>query len=211
MTLEVEVEDGLPVTLPSGVVFFVLTQEEVDYIVDLAGRYQTDNYFQNISDLQDLDRILMFELLCHRYGLWLSRTRDYSGDTVDEGRLQRMLAEYSSEIRQLKKMLAIDKVARDRARGDDSVAAYLEMVRQKCKEIGIVRETQLDKALCLFNDLMALLHLHDVCDEIERREQHVTTDDVLEWIRSIAIPEYQVIDEYFRSKPDGQRYWVRKM
>jgi hypothetical protein len=50
---------------------------------------------------------------------------------------------------------------------------------------------------------------HDNCDEIERRENHVTQEDVFDWIRTIAIPEFNAIDEHFRTT--SQRFWIRQM
>lgn len=192
--------------LPSGAEYKVHSQE-VDYLQERVERYGLDNHFTNISDLQDLDRMLMMELCCYRWGRWISSERNYWGDPVEVNELQKAFKEHSNELRQLKRLLGIDKVARDKQRGDDSVAAYIENLRVRAKEFGIMREKQLDKALELFHQLEALLTLHDNCDEIERRDMHLTRDDVLDWIRTIAIPEFQHIDAYFREHQ--QKFWVR--
>lgn len=194
------------VQLPSGAEFDVHPQE-VDYFQERVERYGKDNHFTNISDLQDVDRMLMAELLCYRWGRWISTQRDYWGDPVDVNEIQKQFKEHSTELRQLKKLLGIDKVARDKQRGDDSVAAYIENLRLRAKEFGIMREGQLAKALELFRQLQALLTLHRNCDDIERRDMHLTQADVLEWIETVAMPEFEEIDNYFRSH--SQRFWIR--
>lgn len=205
-------EEGLPVRLPSGAVYTVMTQAEVEYVEDRTRRYLEDNHFVNVSDLQDVDRMLMMEVLSFRWSLWISTGRDYFGEPIDDNGYRRSLNDYSGEVRQLKKTLGIDKVARDKQKGEDSVSAYLEQLRVRAKEFGIMREEQCSKAIQLAQDLRALMTLHDNSDEKERAELHCDTEDVLDWIRTVFDPEFEKVDEYFRSKqPDGQRYWVRQM
>jgi hypothetical protein len=202
-------EEGLPVTLPSGAEFSVLTQAEVNYVNDRVQRYLADNHFVNVSDFQDVDRMLIMEVLCFRWATWISRQQDYFGDPIDESALRRSLNDYSQETRQLKKMLGIDKVARDKQKGEGSVAEYIENLRARAKEFGVMRETQLDKALELTQQLIALITLSDNCDQFEQRELHVTTNDVVDWIREVYIPEFQAVDAHFRQ--NSQRTWVRSM
>lgn len=202
------VEDGLPVQLPSGAQFYVLTQDEVDYVQDRVKRYTSDNHFTNVSDLQDVDRLVTMELLSHRWTLWVSRRKDYFDDDIDEKAFRASINDYSSEVRQLKKALGIDKLTRDKQKGDDSVTEYLAQLRIRAKEFGVMRNTQLNKALELFNQLKMLLTLHDNSDEVERREMHCTEDDIFEWMRQVAFPEYDVIDAHFRE--NSQKYWIRK-
>lgn len=204
---EVVTEEGIPVTMPSGAVFVVVTQSEQQYLEKLVVRYLEDNHFVNVSDLQDVDRMLIMEVLCFRWGLWISRGRDYFDEPVDENRLSRSLNDYSSELRQLKKILGIDKATRDRTKGDDSVPVFIENLLRRAGEFVVMRNKQCDKVLELSNELQALVTLHDNCDEIERREMHVTIDDIFDWIRTVYMPEFQAIDEEFRRTQ--QKYWVR--
>lgn len=199
---------GFTVTTPSGGTFTVLTQEEVHYFNDRAQRYVTDNHFVNVSDQQDVDRMLIMELMCWRYALWLSQERDYWGQGVDLDALKKAVAEYSKELRLLKKSLGIDKAQREKEKGE-SVADYLENLRVRAKEFGVMREQQLTKALTLFKELQALMTFHDNCDEIERREQDMEAEDVLDWIRTVALPEFDAIDDHFTK--NSQRYWVRSV
>lgn len=196
------------VIMPSGAPFPVHS-EEVDYIQDRAKRYLEENHFTNVSDIQDVDRMLIMELICFRWGTWISRQKDYWGDAVDMDQLQQSLKSHSTELRQLKKQLGIDKLARDRAKGEDSVPAYLNNLLRRAKEFGITRETQLGKALELFQDLQALVTLHNNCDEIERVENHVQISDIMSWLQEVAFPEFNAIDEYFREHQ--QQAWVRSL
>lgn len=202
-------EDGLPVKLPSGATIKVLTSDEVAYIEDRVKRYLADNHFVNVSDFQDVDRMLTMEVLVYRWGQWLGRGRDYFGEPVDEGPLRRSMNDWSGEIRQLKKALGIDKATRDREKGTDSWPVYLQNLLARAKEFGVMREDQLTKALELIQQLIALITLHDNCDDVERAEMHVTQVDVMEWIRTVLIPEFQAIDAYFRQ--NKQRFYITEM
>lgn len=200
-------DDVLTVELPSEATFVVLTPEEKRYLEERVTRYQSDNHFINISDKQDLDRLVTFELFVYRWSLWMSRGMDYYGDEIETRALSAQIESYAQEVRLLKKNLAIDKPARDKARGDDSVVNYLVRLRERAREFGVMRNEQFDKALELFQQLHALIGFHDRCDEIERRENHCTTEDIFEWIRTVAIPEFDRIDQQFRTTQ--QKMWVR--
>lgn len=199
-------ENMVLVQLPSSAPFPV-HEEEVAYFQQRVHLYVTEFRFLNISDLQDVDRMTILELMVYRWGQWLTRGKDYFGDPVDLNETQKQFKEYSNELRQLKKLLGIDKLARDKAKGDDSVSAYIASLQRRAKEFGVMREAQLGKALELFQQMSALVTLHKNCDELERREQHITTDDLIEWLRDIAIPEFEQIDAYFRTH--SQKMWIR--
>jgi hypothetical protein len=194
------------VQLPSGAIFPVHS-EEVDYLTERTELYLKQNHFPNISDLQDVDRMLVLELMCYRWGVWLSRQKNWWGDTIDENETSKVFKEYSNELRQLKKLLGIDKVARDKQKGEDSVSAYLANLQSRAKEFGVMRERQLDRALELFQELKALVTLNANTDAHEQREMHVTDADVLEWLRDIAVPEFDEVDAHFRTHQ--QRMWIR--
>jgi hypothetical protein len=202
-------DQGIPVVLPSGAEFLVMTEGERDYITERVERYQEQLHLTNVSDLAQLDLMLELEMLCHRWAQWLSRQKDYWDEDIDENQLRRSLNDYSSEIRQLKKALGVDKVTRDRQRGEESVAHFLQMLLIRAKEFGINRETQLDMALTLAQQLTALVILHDNCTIEEQREQHITDEDLLDWLRTVFIPEFSSVDDHFRA--NQQRYWIRSM
>lgn len=201
-------EDPIDVIGPSGAKFQVLTEQEKDWFEDVATRYLKDNKFTNVTDLQDLDRILTMELLCYRWNQWLTLEVDYFGGSVNAQDLQKSIKDYSTEIRQLKKALGIDKGSRDKDKGE-SVAAYLEDLRVRAAEFGVMRNEQAVKAITLAQEMIALLTWHDNCTEEERRENDIEAHDLIEWIRTIFMPEFQEIDAKFRET--SQRYWVRDM
>lgn len=206
---EVAADEGFDVTLPSGATFKVLTEGERDYVTERVRRYTTDNHFINVSDFQDVDRMIMLELFVQRWGLWLSFGKDYFLEPINEKDLAAQIATYSHEVRQLKKNLGVDKVARDRARGDDSWPKYHERLLQRAREFGYMRNRQFAMAIELFQQMSALITLYDNCDDIERRENHVTKDDVFDWLRTVAIPAFEAIDEEFIQ--NEQRMWIRQM
>jgi hypothetical protein len=190
---------------PAGGKFTVMTDEEERAWHDLVQRYTADNKFTNVSDLQDLERILQLEVLHSRYANWMSTESDYYGDNVDIRILGSTVKEFSGELRQLKKQIGIDRVSRSRDSAE-SLSEYIENLKLRAKEFGVTREKQVTKALLLFNDLMALMTLHDNTTPEEQRQQHCTTEDLLQWIREIAIPEYEEVDRYFVE--NQQKFWI---
>lgn len=206
-SFEISSQSGFTVVLPSGAEFVVLTSDEIGYVNDRVRRYLSDNAFSNVSDLQDIDRMIMFELFVHRWSLWISKGVDYFNDEINERQLAERVQSYSSEIRQLKKNLGVDKVARDRVRGDDSTVVYLQQLRSRAQQFGIMRNEQFNKVLELFHEMKALVIYHDNCDDQERIEGQITEQDLLSWIRDTAIPEFDKIDATFR---ETQKLWVQK-
>jgi hypothetical protein len=112
-------EDLVPVKTPSGSTFWVYGRES-KYWNDRVKKYLTDNHFTNIADLQVLDRVIMLELFCWRYGIWQSQQEDYWHEPVDEPQLGKQIKEASTELRALVISLGVDKVSRDKVRGEDS-------------------------------------------------------------------------------------------
>jgi hypothetical protein len=198
---------GIQVQLPSGATFYVITQDEADYLNERVTRYLSDNHFVNVADFQDVDKMVTFELFIHRWNLWLSKGKDYYNDDINAKQLADTIATYSSELRQLKKALNIDKTSRDKQRGDDSVPAYLDALRQRAREFGYMRNAQFQHVIESFQRISAYLTYYDNCTEQERIEQGVTLDDVIVLIRE-TIAEFNAIDETFRK--EKQSMWVRK-
>ena len=204
---DLPLEEGMgTVHLPSGAKFYV-HDVEVDYINDLALRYMTDNAFQNISDLQDIDRLLTFELICHRYVNWLSVGRDYMGDPINEKELHDAIKTISTEVRALKVALGLDKKSRDAMRGEDSVEHYITQLRVRAKEFGVMRNEQAALAIETFQELIGRLTLMNNCDEREQIEQKCRPKDILDWLVKEEVPKFQKIDEEFRKTK--QKYWIR--
>lgn len=207
-------DDLVPVDLPSGATHFVY-RKEMHHFSDLVKRYLKDNAATNVTDLQDIDRIIVMETLCWRWGVWLSQRADYWWDPIDESDLSKQLKDTSAELRSLKKSLGFDKLTREKERGVDSLSHFITQLGVRAEQFGIMREEQLDMALELFNELTAKITLVENTTEDEKRELDslgtpASRDSVYEWIRDIAIPKYQAIDEHFRKRPDGQRSWIRE-
>ena len=207
MTDALVADEGIPVTLPSGAEFLVMTEDERAYITERATKYADQLHLTNVSDLAQLDLMIELELLSHRWAFWLSRQKDYWGDTIDEVGLRRSLNEFSTQIRQIKKDLGVDKVTRDRTKGEESVSVYLENLRLRAKEFGVMREAQLNRALELTMQLSSLVTLHDNCTAEEQAENHVTEADLVQWVREVFLTEFVEIDDHFRQHQ--QRFWVR--
>lgn len=120
----------VPVTLPSGAKHAVF-KREASYLKERVDRYQADLSFSNVSDLQTLDTIVVYETLLWRWGQWLSRQVDYWNEPVDEKELTRQSKDTSQEVRQLKKNLGVDKVTRDKVKGEDCHDAATEVLTEQ--------------------------------------------------------------------------------
>lgn len=202
-----ELEGMMTVTLPSGAAFQV-HDKEYQYFKDRAAKYLTDNDFQNISDFQDIDRLLILELLCYRNGIWISQLRDYWGDQIDDDKLQKTMSAQSAEVRQLKKALGLDRETRERVRGEDSPENYLARLRQRGKHFGYKRNAEAAMAIELWKELESIITLYQNCDVKEQVEQECTLDHVLRWLTETAFPKFNDIDATFRQ---DQKMWIREM
>lgn len=199
-------EEGAPVKLPSGAVFQVLTSSEVAYVEDRVKQYTAEFRWQNVSDIQDVDRIIILELLVYRYGLFISKQKDYFGDAVDENALRRIVGDFSGELRLIKKSLGMDKQAREKESGADSLPAYLDQLRIRAKAFGINRDNMTAKAIELGQQVIALWTLWHNCDEQERMEQRCTAEDIMNWIGDTYKPEFESVDKHFRET--NQKMWI---
>lgn len=199
-------EEGIPVDLPSGARYFVLTRAEAAYLEDSIKRYMSDNHFINVSDIRDIDRMISLELLIHRWTMWISKGRNYYDEDVNIKQHSDMVQDASREVRQIKKGLGLDKATRDRTRGDDSVAALWDNLKRRAQEFGYLRNDQFVATITAFQRVKAILQFHDNCDEIERKENACDIDDVISILRE-EIRKFDAVDEEFRHSK--QTLWVR--
>lgn len=204
---EIQADDGIPVLLPSGANHYVLTDGEARELRDKCERYLSDNHFVNVADMQEIDRMIIFELMIYRWNLWISRGKDYWNEDVDPKKYHDMVNVYSKEVRLIKKALGLDKSTRDRTRGDNSVAALWDNLLQRAKEFGYMRNEQYVQVITSFQRIKAMITLHKNTDLIERKENACELSDVLEVIEE-EIAKFDAIDEKFRF--ETQRLWVRK-
>lgn len=205
-TFETVTEDGISVDLPSGAQYFVLTESEAEYLRDRIRRYLSDNHFINVSDIQEIDRMITLELLLHRWSMWLSKGRNYYDEDINQKQYHDMVDSASKEVRQIKKGLGLDKATRDRTRGDDSIAAHWDNLLRRAREFGYMRNNQYVQTITSFQRIKAMLQFHDNCDPTERKENACELDDVIEVLRA-EVRKFDAIDEEFRHTQ--QALWVR--
>ena len=206
-TLPHIVENGIPVKMPSGAVFNVLTAGEAEGLTERVRAYSDAFHFSNVSDLASLDLILQLETLCNRASTYLSLEKDYDNNVLlNPGSLRRVLANMSGELRQLKESVGVNKKTRDSDAATD-IAAYIEGLRTRAREFGIMRDEQTAKAVELAQLLTAMYELWQRCDEQERQMNHVTPDDFLQWVGDFFVPQFQAVDEHFRKV--NQRMWIQ--
>jgi hypothetical protein len=193
------------VQTPSGARLPVLTEGEVEYYEDRARRYTSDHKFSTVTDLQDLDRVLSTELMLHRYDVWLALGNDYWGQAVSERDLLRYVKDLSTSLQTLKKSMGLDKATRDKDQGADFVS-WLEDVRRRAKEFGVMREEQLSVGITLFHEIKAKVQTYRNADRIEREELGLQPEAVLDWMWNDVFPRFDKVDEHFRTK--SQKYWT---
>jgi len=184
-----------------------LADIEVKWWIRARDLYLDQYKFDNIADMQDLDRLLQSELLSFRWGNWLAREADYDKNVIDEPVVQKSLMEKDREIRLLKKHMGMDRKGRVESESQ-STADYLAELKRRAKEFGVHRNTQVAKAIDLFMDLKTLIGLNGRTDDQEQAELGVTEHDIIMWVRDTAIPEYEDIDNAFRK---NQMLWIRNM
>jgi hypothetical protein len=192
---------------PAGSELHLQTQEEADWYESRRDRYQKDNMFPNISDLQDLDRLLMLEVLSYRWGLWMAQGFDYLVARVDESGLKNNIKEYSVEIRLLKQSLGIDKSTRDKDKGE-SLSDYTEKLLERAKMFGYHRNDQYALAVTKMYELRSMVTTYDRCDDEERAILDLSMESIFQWIRDNAIKDWDQTSAAFRK---NQAIWIRQM
>jgi hypothetical protein len=197
---------GVDVTTPSGATIMVMNQSEADYYDQVHKRYLTDNKFKNVSDILELDRILIMELMCYRWGIWILAEEDYYGRKINPTEVQKSIETYSREIRGIKKDLGIDKSTRDKDKGD-SIAEYIQMLGIRAKEFGVSRNKQSGKAIEILMEAMALITLYENSTDSERKEFKANFEDIIDWFKS-RFDEFNKIDAELRK---NQAMWIRDL
>lgn len=202
--------DPLSVTLVSGEQLTVLSLAEVRWFDTSRDTYVTQTKFTETTDLRDLDRLLVMELMVFRLSQYLGAGHDYDNFTIDEALIRRNIREYSEQITRVKSSMGLTKSARDEASSAGDLSVYISNLKAKAKIFGIHRETQLTRALVLMNELSAVVGSFDRSDKEERAKLGFADEkEIVEWIRNVMLPEFTAIDEHFRTH--DQRYWVRTM
>lgn len=193
----------------SGAIFDVLTTHEQTWFKNALKKYLSEYSFENIADIQDLDRLLGNELLSYRYAIWLIKGTgvDYDGMQFDETAVRSQKQKLDQEIRLIKKHMGMDRKGRIEDE-QQSAAEYIRGLLRRAKEFGVHRDHQTAKAVDLFHELRKLVGLHRRADEEERRHLGVELPDIFQWIEEVALPEFEAIDDAFRK---NQRLWIKEV
>lgn len=195
------------VSTPSGSDLELQTPEEANWYVDRRDLYMRDHAFTNISDVMDLDRLLILEILCYRWALWMGRGFDYLMARVDESDLTKKIREYSVEIRLLKVNLGIDKATRNKDRGESS-AEYIEKLLERAQQFGYHRNEQYATAVTLLYELASLVRTFDRCDPTERELLDLSYETIFDWIRQKVLLRWDELANNFRKV---QTVWIRDL
>lgn len=189
----------------AGTEFHLLNMEEGRWFETSLERYTEQYHFDNIADLQDLDRMLGLELLSYRYANWLLRESDYDGNPYDEKAAREHKDKIDKEIRSIKAHMGIGRKTRVESESQ-SVSDYLQDLKSRAGEFGVHRDAQNAKILNLFSELKKLVGLYARADEEERKQLGVDLTDIYVWITETAIPEFDRLDDHFR---ENQRVWIK--
>lgn len=201
---------SLAVQLVSGKLVTVLTPVEADWFEETRDAYVKELKFTERTDLIDLDRMLVFELMVFRWTQWMGQGTDYDGDMLDEKQLTTNLKLYSDQLNKIKETMGLNKKSRDDAANEGNFASWFTDLKARAKIFGIHRQHQLTKALTLMMELSTVVGAFDRADEEERRRLGFSDEkEIVAWVRETMLPEYHALDEFFRT--NDQRYWVRDM
>lgn len=194
-----DISPDLIVRLPSGNPFPTMNDGEADFLNRLIDGY-LEMHFEHVSDLSELDRLVQMELLSFRWNTWLGLGVDYNDKALDP-KLTGQAKDISLEIRQVKSKLGIDKQTRDRARGEGSVHQRMTTTIQRALAFGLHRCAQVERALELQFQLIAMtqLHMNLLEHPDEQKEMRVTAEDIATWVFEVLKPEFEEIDEHFRT------------
>jgi hypothetical protein len=195
------------VQTPSGSDIHLQTEEEAEWYERRRDRYLSDNHFPNVSDLMDLDRLLMMEVLSYRWSLWMAQGFDYLYSRVDENTLKNSIREYSTETRLLKQAMGIDKATRDKDKSE-SLADYVQNLLDRAKEFGYHRNEQYEIVVTKFYQLRSMVLTFDRCDEEERSLLDLSYESIFDWIREHVIKD---MDEHAAAFRKNQAIWVKEL
>lgn len=198
----------ISVELVSGEHVTVQTDVEARWFNATRDSYLEQLRFTEITDLRDLDRILIMELMIFRWTLWLASGKTYDGWDIDNAdAIRRNIKEYSDQITKVKDSMGLSKKVRDDAANDGNFAAWLQDLTSRARVFGMHRQNQLQRALVLMNELSSIVGSYQRSDAEERHKLGFETEhDIIEWISNTMLPEFREIDEHFRTHE--QRMWT---
>lgn len=203
-------DSKLDVRLVSGETITVQKEQEARWFADTRDKYLADNKFTEVTDLQDLDRLLILELTVFRWGQHLAAGRDYDDNLVSEDQLRKQIKETSDTINKLKATLSLDRGSRNKAVAAGNFAEWFADMGVRAAEFGIHRQNQLNVALAVMNDLSAQVGAFYRSNEEERHKLGFKDEAaLLAWVRDDLIPRYHEVDQYFQK--NVQSMWKRDL
>lgn len=202
--VEIEVET------PSGGLMPVASAVEASFYERLRDKITEEFEFTISSDLSDLDRILSMELTVWRMARQVTKSVDLHGRPllpIDQTRLQASLNQTQTVMAKLKDDLGLSKTARDKASDGDSVSGYLENLRLRAGEFGVMRNKQAQLAIALLQEVISISDTWQRANALERHHLgYETAEDVLFFITNTIKEQFDQIDRSFVQ--ENQRYWI---
>lgn len=212
MTVTVGVKQKFEVATLTGETLDLQTEGEQRYFAIAQERYLSEFKFTVASDLRALDRLVFYETMIFRWQTQLGSGRDSDGSFLsprEEEQLRKNIKETSPLVHQIQDDLGLTKAQRDKDQ-HESVGAYIAKLQQAAKEHGVRREKQLGKALELTKELFSLTGTYRRSTQHEREKLGIENAEViLDWILAYMKPEFDHIDEHFRTHQ--QRFWLRQL
>jgi hypothetical protein len=184
----------------SGEEMTVQTAAEERWYSNTKQSYLEQLRFTETTDLRDLDRVLLMELLIFRWGQHLAAGADYQGFEVDEDKMRMQLRQFSEQLNKTKESMGLAKRARDAATAEGNFAVMVSDLKMRAAKFGMHRQKQLQEALVLMNELSAIVGAYDRADTEEREKIGFENEaEIMKWIRATMLPEYKALDEHFRT------------
>jgi hypothetical protein len=184
----------------------VLDDDERSYVEQLAADYAREHQFTSVSDLQDLDRLITFELLHYRYGRQLSSGKDSNNEEIYGDQVRKAIREASESISKIKERMRLDPASRAKDAGD-TVAQRWANLTQRAGKFGVHRLNQARTAIALFNELHSLCATWQRATDKERRKLGLSPEQIVEWVLTVASPIMDRVDAEFRE--NHQALWQR--
>jgi hypothetical protein len=194
------------VRTPQGGTLDVMGDAERNWYEQQRDLYMSQNDYTQASDIAELDRLLLMELMVFRWSQWLASGKEYDGTLIDDPtRLRRATQDFSVQILKIKEGLRLDRKAREADTGE-TFADRWQWLTRHAKQLGVTRERQLGVALELMNEIFSIISIYDRCNAEERKKLELDDEAaVVEHIRALR-PRYDEVDEHFRTHQ--QRFWI---
>jgi hypothetical protein len=204
------ISGSLEVMLVSGKPIEVQSRLEVEWFEETRNTYLLETKFTEATDLRDLDRLLVLELMVFRWTQWLAKGRQYDGDMTDDEQLRRNIKEFSDSCNKIKETMGLHKKARDASAADGNFQQWLDDVKRRAKLFGVHRVRQSTEAIVLMKEIFSVTDTFYRADAEERQKYGYKTEaDIVKWIQKDIRPRFNALDEYFLEHE--QAYWVKDM